>query len=263
MMPTVGRKKRNSRTVSFCSPLTFHYICLAANTGCGSEEKISKLILFSTHLSLYLPNISGTGLYGQIINRNSKIMSEELNPGAGMASDVLESANTAEPQGVETVTEETVRTAEPETAEVPPGTAVTEEAAQKEQAPDYGGMSLAELSQVFEKFSESIDRLTRSKEAESIKAAFYKRLSKEKMVAGLEAPEVPSEGDEPAPEQEQPVQEEKPAEEAAPAIAGPFAALENGFRTLYLKYKISGIQGDPGEMAFHRPGAGSEFPRPE
>lgn len=45
---------------------------------------------------------------------------------------------------------------------------------------DYSGKSLSELSDLFQQFATSADRLVRSKEAENIKSAFYKILIKEK-----------------------------------------------------------------------------------
>ena len=92
--------------------------------------------------------------------------------------------------------------------------------------------SLAELSELFEKFSEAADRLRRSKEAEAIKSAFYKKLSKEKAEAGY-GPEVeePSSRDDVLPEEE--LHTELP--QSAPV--SPFAAIEEGFKSLYNKYK--------------------------
>ena len=50
----------------------------------------------------------------------------------------------------------------------------------KEAAVNLGEKTLAELSGLFQQLKESADRMKRSKEAEAIKSAFYKRLSKEK-----------------------------------------------------------------------------------
>ena len=74
-------------------------------------------------------------------------MNEELNPDVQNAPDVLES-----PVAVEAEAE----------------------------MPNYSEMSLAELSQLFEEFAASEDRMKKSKEADAIKAAFYNRLSKER-----------------------------------------------------------------------------------
>ena len=89
-------------------------------------------------------------------------MSEELNPGAAVTPDVLENAE-----------EVAVKTNE---------ASETEETA---QMPNYAEMSLAELSQLFEQLADSDDRMAKSKEAEAIKTAFYKKLSREKSTAGL------------------------------------------------------------------------------
>ena len=102
-------------------------------------------------------------------------MSEELKPGAETTPDVLEGAEVATPE------------------------------VQEETTPNYAEMSLAELSQQFETLSESEDRMKKSKEAEAIKAAFYKRLSKEKAAAGMEASEETSENE--APEVEETTEE--------------------------------------------------------
>jgi len=45
---------------------------------------------------------------------------------------------------------------------------------------DYSGKSLSELSELFHSFATSDDRLQRAKEAEAIKAAFYKTLTRER-----------------------------------------------------------------------------------
>ena len=93
---------------------------------------------------------------------------------------------------------------------------------------NYGEKTLAELSELFQTLIESEDRMTRSKEAEAIKSAFYKRLSKEKAEAGED--EVVEEPD-----------ENTSSEEATvPLQSGPispFAAIETGFKALYVKYK--------------------------
>ena len=88
--------------------------------------------------------------------------------------------------------------------------------------------TLSELTALFQSLVESEDRMKRSKEAEAIKSAFYKRLSKEKAEAGEDATvEEPDEN--------------TPAEEATvPMQSGPvspFAAIEAGFKALYMQYK--------------------------
>ena len=72
-----------------------------------------------------------------------------------------------------------------ENEETPVLTVVEEE--RTETLPDLSGKSLAELAGLFEELTKKDDRMKRSKEAESIKSAFYKKLLKDKADAGLEA----------------------------------------------------------------------------
>ena len=98
----------------------------------------------------------------------------------------------------------------------------------KEAVVNYAEKTLAELSELFQNLKDSEDRMKRSKEAEAIKSAFYKRLSKEKAAAGEDATV-----DEP--------DENTPVEDATiPMQSGPvspFAAIEAGFKALYVEYK--------------------------
>ena len=100
-------------------------------------------------------------------------------------------------------------------------TVIVEE--QESAAVNYGEKTLAELSELFAALCGSEDRMKRSKEAEAIKSAFYKRLSKEKQEAGLDATVVEPEEAETAEQNEE--------------ASGPFAAIEAGFKEIYLKYK--------------------------
>ena len=111
---------------------------------------------------------------------------------------------------------------------------VTEESAdvakveQEMPVVNYAEKNLAELTELFQQLTASEDRMKRSKEADALKSAFYKRLSKEKAEAGEDASvEEPDEN--------------TPAEEATvPMQSGPvspFAAIEAGFKALYMDYK--------------------------
>ena len=140
-------------------------------------------------------------------------MSEELKPGAETTPDVLENAMTeATENKVENV--------------------ASEQEIENEQVADYSDMTLAELSQLFEKLAGSDDRMAKSKEAEAIKAAFYKKLSKEKASAGLEVSEENASED----ATEESVKPESESENEKETL-NPFAALENGFKAIYMKYK--------------------------
>ena len=126
-------------------------------------------------------------------------MSELINPGIEMMPDV--------PESVESV---------------------IEEAAQP--AVNYSEKNLAELVELFEELVQNEERMKLSKEAEAIKAAFYKRLQKEKMDAGLAATEVV----EPVEETEEAAEE---VEETAEVSENPFAAIERGFKEIYNRFR--------------------------
>ena len=92
----------------------------------------------------------------------------------------------------------------------------------EEQTVNYSEMTLAELVQLLEALAGAEDRMTRAKEAEAVKAAFYKRLHKEKAEAGMSASEIAE-------------SEEESAEETV--SENPFIEIERGFKALYNKYK--------------------------
>ena len=94
----------------------------------------------------------------------------------------------------------------------------------EEQTVNYSEKNLAELVQLFEALAADEERMKKSKDAEILKAAFYKRLHKEKAEAGLSVPEV-VEG------------EEDDAPVAEVATENPFIEIERGFKELYNKYK--------------------------
>ena len=112
-------------------------------------------------------------------------MSELINPGIEMMPDV--------PESVESVIEE---------AAMP--------------AVNYSEKNLAELVKLFEELVQNEERMKMSKEAEAIKAAFYKRLQKEKADAGIVVAEAAEE-----------------VEEAE----NPFTEIERGFKEIYNSYR--------------------------
>ena len=127
-----------------------------------------------------------------IINQNSIIMSEEMIPDVQLASDVTE---------VDGVT-----------------------------AVNYYEKNLSELVKLFEELVENEERMNLSKDAEAIKAAFYKRLAKDKAEAGLTTVDV--------------IPDEMPEEEEAEVTDvqeeggnNPFAEIEKGFKEIYNKYR--------------------------
>ena len=100
---------------------------------------------------------------------------------------------------------------------------VAEAAETAEPAVNYSEKTLAELVMLFEALMQNEERMKMAKDADAIKAAFYKRLQKEKADAGYAAPEAVSEE----------------ATEDMPEVAqdSPFAAIEAGFKEQYNKYK--------------------------
>lgn len=97
-----------------------------------------------------------------------------------------------------------------------------------EPAVNYSEKSLAELVALFEELSGSEERMKMSKDAEAIKSAFYKKLTKEKAEAGILSETTPEEGTE----------AEDTAEQVPETVSeDPFAELERGFKSLYNKYK--------------------------
>ena len=100
-------------------------------------------------------------------------------------------------------------------------------------AVNYYEKNLAELVKLFEELVQNEERMKMSKEAEAIKAAFYKRLAKEKAEAGLTSvdiipDEMPEEETSEVVEQEEVVQE---------AGENPFADIEKGFKEIYNRYR--------------------------
>ena len=178
-------------------------------------------------------------------------MSEELNPEVLQPSDVAENAvqetpvtetpKTEEPvvekveeKVAEKVEEKVVEVAEKAAEVAGEAVAKAEEVVEEvketlEPAARFAEKSLAELTGLFEGLMSDESRMKRAKEAEAIKAAFYKKLSKEKADAGLAPVEEPS---------------AEAVEEEAPAVnvpegeqVGPFEAIESGFKSLYNRFR--------------------------
>ena len=105
---------------------------------------------------------------------------------------------------------------------------VVEEAAENHVS--YSEKTLAEIVRLFEELMNDEGRMKRSKDAEALKAAFYKRLQKEKFDAGLTATDVV-----PA---EQTADEQEVVEETEDTVSeNPFAEIEKGFKDLYNRYR--------------------------
>ena len=106
-----------------------------------------------------------------------------------------------------------------------------ETAASAAETVDLNALSLSELSEMFDRLSQSEDRMKRYKEAEAIKSAFYKELSKEKAEAGLGAAV-----DEPS-SREDVVDEVVVPADGNLVADNPFEAMEAAFKGVYANYK--------------------------
>ena len=177
-------------------------------------------------------------------------MSEELKPEVvETVNETLDVAQEESKETVEETVEEVVEAAVEEVAEVAeeaseeaaePVEEVKEEAQEaveevkeiveevKETVVNYAEKTLAELSGLFQGLTESADRMKRSKEAEAIKSAFYKLLSREKAEAGEDAAVVEPDAE---------TVEEVAAEPVDSVVESPFTAIEAGFKSLYNTYK--------------------------
>ena len=91
---------------------------------------------------------------------------------------------------------------------------------------DYSAKSLLEIIDAFQKMLDRADQQELYKNADIIKAAFYKVLKKEKIAAGFQIPSDSSDTNE---------------EESAENLVSnnPFAELERGFKELYQNYKTT------------------------
>ena len=168
-------------------------------------------------------------------------MSEELKPEVlETVNETLDVAQEASQETVEETVEEVVEEVKEETkGEVKEEAKevveevkeevkeVVEEA--KEAVVNFNEKTLAELSGLFQELTESADRMKRSKEAEAIKSAFYKRLSREKAEAGEDATVDEPDADT--------VEEIAATEPLTSAPVSPFAAIEAGFKSLYNTFK--------------------------
>ena len=126
---------------------------------------------------------------------SENIIPEEIRE---VISDVEEKVGQTAEEIVETV-EDAIEQVEQAAAEV------------KEEASSLADKSLSELSELFGRLKDSADRMSRSKEAEAIKSAFYKLLVRLKG----ENPDVTVEGSQ----------------------NNPFEAVEQNFKALYADYK--------------------------
>ena len=181
-----------------------------------------------------------------VIIPEEKLSSDVLEPKAQPVEETVEKAETpvaepetaavepeapaAEPVGAQTAGEPAADASNAETAETP-----ADEAEEVHETVNYAEKTLSELVELFQKLGEGMERIKHSKEAEAIKSAFYKKLSREKFEAGLGA-QVDEPGEDDAVETAEPAKAEAPEAEGETRV-NPFEAIEAGFKSLYNEYK--------------------------
>ena len=168
----------------------------------------------------------------ETVNETLDVAQEESKGTVEETVEVVEEVAEAAEEPVAEEVHETVEEAKEEVADVVEE--VKEEVKEaveevKETVVNYGEKTLAELSGLFQELTESADRMKRSKEAEAIKSAFYKLLSREKAEAGEDATVDEPDADT--------VEEIAATEPLTSAPVSPFAAIEAGFKSLYNSYK--------------------------
>lgn len=124
--------------------------------------------------------------------------------------------------------------------EIIPGAELTPDVPENEKVVNYSEMTIAELAAAFEELAKSEDRMKRGKEADAIKSAFYKKLSKAKSDAGYApAEEIPSEPDDEEMDEENGSETAAAASEAPAAVdsENPFEGIEMSFKAFFNAYK--------------------------
>jgi len=147
-------------------------------------------------------------------------MSEDLKPIAQEEALQEQSATVSETvaaNAADEVNEETLTIeSEPETAN-------------EEADVDYSNMGLKELVDTFQALLDEEDMQKLYKNAESIKAVFYKTLKKEKIASGIIEPQASA----------NPLESEAELEESEESVSeSPFAEVERGFKELFAQYRV-------------------------
>jgi len=149
-------------------------------------------------------------------------MSEDLNPVVPVEEPVVE-------QPVEAKEEVTVEAVE--TPAEPVAEPETEKETETEKT-DFSNMGLKEIVDAIKELLDGENMQQLYKNAEALKAAFYKNLRKEKIASGIEIPAASV-----AEETAETEQGAEPQTEETVSV-NPFAEIERGFKDLYSQYKM-------------------------
>lgn len=106
--------------------------------------------------------------------------------------------------------------------------------------PDYSNKTLKEIIEIFRQMLDKGDQQEMYKNADALKAAFYKILKKEKIAAGVfNLPVAAMQNTEDSAEGENAEASGAAGEQAEESAANPYVELERGFKELYAAYKQS------------------------
>ena len=106
--------------------------------------------------------------------------------------------------------------------------------------PDYSNKTLKEIIEIFRQMLDKGDQQEMYKNADALKAAFYKILKKEKIAAGVfNLPVAALQNTEDSAEGENAEASGAAGEQAEESVANPYVELERGFKELYAAYKQS------------------------
>ena len=106
--------------------------------------------------------------------------------------------------------------------------------------PDYSNKTLKEIIEIFRQMLDKGDQQEMYKNADALKAAFYKILKKEKIAAGVfNLPVAALQNTEDSAEGENAEASGAAGEQAEESAANPYVELERGFKELYAAYKQS------------------------
>lgn len=106
--------------------------------------------------------------------------------------------------------------------------------------PDYSNKTLKEIIEIFRQMLDKGDQQEMYKNADALKAAFYKILKKEKIAAGVfNLPVAALQNTEDSAEGENAEASDAAGEQAEESAANPYVELERGFKELYAAYKQS------------------------
>lgn len=106
--------------------------------------------------------------------------------------------------------------------------------------PDYSNKTLKEIIEIFRQMLDKGDQQEMYKNADALKAAFYKILKKEKIAAGVfNLPVAALQNTEDSAEGENAEASGAAGEQTEESAANPYVELERGFKELYAAYKQS------------------------